>query len=79
MQGLSMDKTIYTKEYRKIISLLQTTRIEAGLTQLDVATKLNRPQSYVSKSESCERRLDFIELLKFAKIYKKSINYFIKD
>jgi len=74
-----MSKTIYSKEYRKIIEILKKARIEAGLTQLDAAKKLKKHQSYISKCESCERRIDVIELIKFAKIYKKPINYFIKD
>jgi hypothetical protein len=37
---------------------------------------LSRPQSFVSKSESGERRVDFVELLQLARIYKKSIRFF---
>ena len=48
-----------------------------GLTQVQVAKKLGKPQSYVSKVESNERRIDVIELKTFAKIYKRSIQYFI--
>jgi transcriptional regulator with XRE-family HTH domain len=44
------------------MSLLRALRIEAGLTQSEVAELLDRPQSYVSKYESGDRRLDLIEL-----------------
>ena len=44
----------------------------------DVAKKLKRTQSYVSRVEVGEQRLDILELQKFAKLYSKDINYFIK-
>jgi transcriptional regulator with XRE-family HTH domain len=47
-----------------------------GMTQAEVAQLLSRPQSFVSKSESGERRVDFVELLHLAKIYKKPISFF---
>jgi transcriptional regulator with XRE-family HTH domain len=47
---------------QKLQDLIRTLRLEAGLTQADLATRLGRPQSYVSKYESGERRLDFVEL-----------------
>jgi len=73
-----MMKTIYSKEYRKIIELLKKARSESKLTQVEVAKKLKKPQSYISKCEACERRVDLLELTKLAKIYKKPIVYFIK-
>jgi len=47
------------------------------LRQIDVAKKLKRTQSYVSRVEVGEQRLDILELKKFAVLYKKNINYFI--
>lgn len=57
-----MDKSIYSAEYRRLCALLRELRIEAGLTQIEVAERLDEPQSFVSKYESGERRLDVIEL-----------------
>jgi len=55
---------------------LKQARVDAGLTQAQVAKMLSRPQSFVSKSESGERRVDFIELLHLAKIYGRPISFF---
>jgi transcriptional regulator with XRE-family HTH domain len=52
-------------------------KIKSKLTQKEVADKLAKPQSYISKIESGERRLDVVELKRFIKIYKKPSNYFL--
>lgn len=72
-----MSKSIYPKDYKEIINRLKQARINAGLSQQAVADKLGKPQSFVSKIESGERRLDVAELKKIAEIYKKSVSYFI--
>ena len=69
--------TIYTKEYKDITQKLLKARKESGLRQVEVAKKLGKPQSYVSKIEKGERRMDIIELKILAKIYNKKITYFI--
>ena len=73
-----MSKSVYSKDYKEIIEHLKTARVEAGLSQQEVADKLNKPQSFISKIESGERRLDVGEIKKFATIYKKDISFFIK-
>ncbi|MCX6739990.1 MAG: helix-turn-helix transcriptional regulator [Candidatus Parcubacteria bacterium] len=72
-----MNKSIYSNEYKGIIERLKAARIEAGFSQQDVAKELGKPQSYVSKIESGERRLDVAEMKKLAVIYKKEISFFI--
>lgn len=62
-----MKKTIYSRKYRRFCEVLIEARRAAGLTQEEVAKKLGRPQSFVSKFESGERRLDVIEFLEVAK------------
>jgi transcriptional regulator with XRE-family HTH domain len=74
-----MEKTIYSKEYRGVVHRLQKARKEAGLTQVEVAKLLKKPQSYVSKVESGEQRLDVVEMRHFAAIYKQPISYFISS
>lgn len=57
-----MEKSIYSEEYQRLCALLRELRVDARLTQVDVAGRLDVPQSFVSKYESGERRLDVIEL-----------------
>ncbi|PIT95594.1 XRE family transcriptional regulator, partial [Candidatus Falkowbacteria bacterium CG10_big_fil_rev_8_21_14_0_10_38_22] len=64
-----MSKTIWTKEYAKFIKKLKQARLKAGLRQIEVAKKLKRPQSYISRVESGGYRLDIVEVKRFAKIY----------
>jgi len=73
-----MSKSIYTKDYKEIINRLKQARIDAGLSQQAVADKFDKPQSYISKIESGERRLDVAEMKKFAVIYNKLVDYFLK-
>ena len=73
-----MIKSIYTKEYAYFVERLRKARIEAGLTQVQVAKKLGRPQSHISNVESGQQRVDVVELQRFAKIYGKNVEYFIK-
>ncbi len=73
-----MKKSIHTKEYAVFVERLRKAREEAGLTQVQVAKKLKRPQSHVSNVESGQQRVDVVELQRFAKMYSKDINYFIK-
>ncbi|OIO46263.1 hypothetical protein COU05_00075 [bacterium (Candidatus Gribaldobacteria) CG10_big_fil_rev_8_21_14_0_10_37_21] len=73
-----MNKSTYTKDYQEIISRLKQARIRLGFSQQEVAEKLSKPQSYVSKIESGERRLDIVEIKNIASIDKKSISFFIK-
>ena len=61
-----MAKSVFTKDYERFRFLLIEARNLAGLTQIDLARKLARPQSFVSKYERGERRLDVIEFLEVA-------------
>ena len=73
-----MSRSIYSKDYKEIIERLKKARVEADLSQQAVADKLGKPQSYISKIESGERRLDVAEMKKFAAIYKKPTDFFLK-
>jgi len=69
--------SIYSSEYQRFLKRLKEARLESGLTQSDVAKLLKQYQSYVSKCESGERRVDAVELVKYAKVYKKDIMFFL--
>jgi len=73
-----MSNSIYSKEYQRIIKRLKEARAEAGLKQEEVAQSLGKPQSYVSKIERGERRVDIAEVKLFAKLYKKPIDFFVE-
>ena len=73
-----MSKTIYSKKHRYIIEQLKKAREQAALSQEEVAKILHKTQSYISKIESGQRKIDIVQLKEFAKIYKKPLDYFIK-
>lgn len=73
-----MKKSVHTKEYAIFVDRLKKARLEAELTQVEVATKIGRPQSHISNIESGQQRVDVIELKRFAKLYKKELTYFLK-
>ena len=73
-----MGTTIYSKEHRMLVERLKKARKEAGLDQEAVAKLLGVTQSYISKMESGQRRIDIVQLKRFAKAYKKKIDYFLK-
>jgi transcriptional regulator with XRE-family HTH domain len=72
-----MDKTIFTKAHKDLVAKLIRARKAAKLKQSDVAKKLGRTQSYVSKIEAGQRRLDTVQLSELAAVYKKNLRYFI--
>jgi len=72
-----MGKTIYSKSHRYIVEQLIKARKKAGLKQKDVAGKLKRTQSYISKMEAGQRRIDVVQLKELAEIYKKRLDFFI--
>jgi transcriptional regulator with XRE-family HTH domain len=74
---MSMSKK-YLPRYQKLTQKLRTARLEAGLTQVEAGKRLKRPQAYLSKIERGERGVDAVELAEFARVYGKSINYFVK-
>jgi len=73
-----MSKTIYTEEHKNLIRKLKSARLLAKLDQKTAAKRLNKSQSYISKMESGQRRIDLVQLKQIAEIYGKNIEYFIK-
>lgn len=57
-----MRKAIGSAEHRRLCAALRRYRVSAGLLQVELASRLDVPQSFVSKYESGQRRLDLVEL-----------------
>lgn len=68
---------LHSSAYRRFLERLRKARVDAGLTQTDVARALGKPISYTSKCELGERRVDVVELVAFARLYKKRLDYFV--
>ena len=60
-------KSIYDQKYVEIITRLRVARNDKNITQLALAEKLGVQQSFVSKVECCERRLDIVEFIYWLK------------
>lgn len=64
------------QKYRALAARLKQARQDAGLTQVQVAGLIEKPQSFVSRIESGERRIDLVELKRFAELYSKPVTFF---
>lgn len=62
-----MEKSLFTEGYRTFLRQLRTARKTAGLTQEELAKRLRETQSFVSKCERGERRIDVVELRSFCR------------
>jgi len=69
----------HTAPYRVLRQRLRRARIDRGLSQAAAARELGKPQSYISKCESGERRVDVIELVDLARLYGVPLTYFVSD
>lgn len=58
-----MARSLHDDRYAALVDALIAARKKAGLTQAEVAKQLGRPQSYVAKAETLQRRLDAVELV----------------
>ena len=74
MRSLSTSR--FGPAYARFREKLRAARIEAGLTQAQVAHLIGRHQSFISKIEVGERGLGFIEMQVFAHVYGKPLSYF---
>jgi transcriptional regulator with XRE-family HTH domain len=63
----SVLKSLRSPEHLRLMELLVTARKRARLTQEQLAERLDRPQSFVSKYEGGERRLDLVEFMTIAR------------
>lgn len=73
-----MIKDLFSDDHKALQTLLRKFRKKAGLRQKDVAERLGKPQSFVSKYESGERRLDILELRAVCRALDVSLPYFVQ-
>ena len=73
-----MTKSKLAADRKRLPALLRQIRLEAGMRQADVAELLGQPQSFVSKYESGERRLDLLELRQVCKAVGISLAEFVR-
>ncbi len=74
-----MPKTLFTDRHDQLRDLLVVARKRAGMRQVDVAEGLGRPQSFVSKYESGERRLDVIEFVDVVSVLRAAPEMIIQE
>ncbi len=74
-----MEKSIYKNEYKIFLQLLRSVRDKAGITQEELAVKLNTTQSFISKCERGERRIDIVEAYSFCKALGHDFSKFSEE
>lgn len=74
-----MEKSIFTHEHRIFVELLRETREAAGVTQVQLASKLRTTQSVVSKWERGELRLDFVQIQRVCRLLGTNLVVFARE
>lgn len=74
-----MEKSTFSREYRVLCRLLRRFREDAGMTQVDLAQALDETQSYISKCERGERRLDLVQLRAFCLALGRDLPSFVSS
>ena len=73
-----METSLHSKAYAAFLRHLRAARRRAGLTQMGLARRLGETQSFVSKCERGERRIDVVELRHFCKALGVSLTEFVR-
>jgi transcriptional regulator with XRE-family HTH domain len=76
LQKISM-RPVYDPQYVEFIARLRNARKAKGYVQAELAELLNKPQSFVSKIETCERRIDVIEAARWCAVLEVSLQELI--
>ena len=74
-----INKSIHSKLYHRFIARLRAKREGKGLSQYQLSQILKVQQSYVSKIETCERRLDILELMNICEALDLSFIDFVRE
>lgn len=72
-----MERELHSTHQKVLQDLLRQVRLDAGFRQVDLAERLAQPQSFVSKYESGERRLDVLELRQICQTMGLSLEEFV--
>lgn len=73
-----MKKRVYLAQRARLTNLLREMRLEAGITQTDLAARIEKDQAYVSRYESGQRRLDVLEVREICQAIGTSLEQFAK-
>jgi transcriptional regulator with XRE-family HTH domain len=73
-----MKKEIYIAQRGRLVSLLREMRIEAGMTQIDLAAHIEKDQGYVSRYESGQKKLDVLEVREICQAIGITLEEFVK-
>jgi hypothetical protein len=79
LQDGQVSKSIFSAEYRTFRELLRDLRVSKGVTQAQLSTSLGMAQSFVSKYEMGERRLDFVEVNRICSELGISLEAFVRS
>lgn len=58
-----MGRTLRSPGHLALMAALKQARLDAGLTQTELADRLERPQSFVAKYENGERKVEVVEFV----------------
>jgi transcriptional regulator with XRE-family HTH domain len=73
-----MEKSLYSEGYSLFLRQLRASRKQAGVTQVELAKRLDETQSFISKCERGERRIDVVELRAFCHVLGISFSDFTR-
>lgn len=73
-----MKKRIYIAQRGHLVNLLREMRVKAGLTQMDLAAHIEKDQTYVSRYESGQRKLDVLEVREICQVIGTTLEEFVK-
>ena len=68
---------IHDPRYQAYLKRLRAARKDAGMTQVEAARGLGKTQAFIWKCEVGERRVDFVEAVLFARLYRRKITEFL--
>ncbi len=73
-----MPSSLHSPAYASFVARFKQARKERGLTQVEVCERLEIPRTRLSNMESGQRRVDVVELARFAKLYRKPLGWFVR-